>query len=341
MEKTNDNTKNIDYDVASEEVANFIDELIVNRLIEKIEQQKESVDNTANKLSQQIERSVSGIEEDLKGGNQKAGKLLKLLMENPVDTDVLDCEEEYLQFDLVKHSTWEKQQIAALIQRPEFNCNPIFERIASECNRIKGDIIKEIAERLIAESLGQKDKTQEIIKVLLNQKKGDSEIQSDEYYSFDIVDKVNYLEKRIDEIAVNLSILGKLLNTTKDEQSLFKEKMLSILIRDDNDNVPNYFNEMCESIKQRINTSDSDLEIKISAVEQTQLNCQKAISELESKCDNSNENIQTKIENILAKLEELSRYENETLRKTKKKIYIFGGVIIIIQIISILLPYFI
>jgi len=339
MAKTNENhAKNMDYNIAAEEVVNFIDDLIVNRLSEKIEQQKISTDSTTKKLST-IEGTIDGISEASEQGNKNVKYILKLLLKDTNDSAVLDTE-EYMRFDLVEHSKWEKKQIEALIQRPEFNCNQIYDRIVSECNRIKGDIIKELAERLIAENLGQKEKTQEIINVLLNQEKGTANIQSDEYYYFDIVDKVNYLEKKLDEIATSVTAINNILDSTKNEQALLKDKMLSILIRNDNDTVPDFFDEVSKSIKQDVNCIGSNLQTSISSVEQIQSDCKEKITNLLNECDKNNEKLQTEIQNVFSGLEELVKNGDETVKKVERKIYIVGGIIVTIQILSMVIPFF-
>lgn len=337
MAKANDDNKS-EYDIASEEIANFIDEIIVNKLIKKMEEQSKTTKEANGKLVS-IDESITETIENSKSAKDKANFILKLLMENPEDTDIFDYEKEYEEFDLVKHSTWEREQIECLINRPEFDANPIFERITKESNRVKREIVKEVVERLIAENLSQKEKTQEIIRILVGQEKKADEIQSEEYYHFDIVDKINSNEKKVEEISKKVITVDGTVNSIKQEQIAAKDQILGVLVNETGDTIPNYLDriiEKVETVLEKINDGNKEL---LNSIEKDIKECQDSIVSFTNRYDNEYRNMQVQINNILLGFETLEENRNKSIKGLLKKIYICGGIIIFIQIMSIIVSF--
>lgn len=304
MEKVNDEVVyDIDSDVASEEITNFIDELIVKRLVEKIEQQKASADSTLGKLSE-IESSIEEIKGDSNKGNRNTQVLLKLLFDDPYDLEeVVDCEEQYTKFDLVKHSSWEKEQI----------------------------------EKIINESFSQKIKTQEILRILLNQKKEDKDFQSDEYYCFDIVEKINLLENRISNLAEYMTGLKSLMNSADDKQKAIEERVVGILIKNENDTVPEYFEKSGNSIKRLVKDLEKHIKSEINVINVSMTECQRVLSVIIDNCTQH----QQQIQDIKNKSDEVEQVQSKRITDVRNKVFLMGGFIIAIQIISIILSFFV
>lgn len=335
MANANDD-KMREYDVASEEIENFIDETIVNKIIEKMEEQSKTTKEANGKLVS-IDESIAKTNDNSKIAKDKAQFILKLLMRNPEDKDIFDYEKEYEEFDLVKHSTWEREQIECLIKRPEFNADPIFERITKENNRVKREIVKEVVDRLIAENLSQKEKTQEIIKILIDQDKEEDEIQSEEYYHFDVVDKINFNEKKVEEISKKVLTVGDTVNSIKQEQIAAKDQILGVLINETGDTIPNYFDRIKEKVEtdlEKINGSNKEL---LNSIEKDIKECQDSIVSFTNRYDIEYSNMQVQINNILLGFETIEENRNKSIKGLLKKIYICGGIIIFIQFVSIII----
>lgn len=337
MEKANDEKKR-EYDVASEEIANFIDEIIVNKLIKKMEEQSKTTKEANGKLVT-IDQSLSEAIDNSKIAKDKVNSILKLLLKDPMDTEILDCEEEYEDFDLVKHSTWERERIECLINRPEFNVNPIFERITNESNRVKSEIVTEVVERLVTENLSQKEKTQEIIKILINQDKKKEDIQSDKYYHFDIVDNMNLTGKNIEVILEKILAVDSTVSMINQEQVSMKNQLLGVLIKEEGDTIPRYFDNVTNKIETDLKEERDENRKLCNSIEKKIKEYHELLLDFSLKYDNNNDNIQGQLNGVLSKLEKFEEDRKNCIKEAAKKLYIFGGIIIFFQILSIVLSF--
>lgn len=310
-----------DYDMAKEEIVNFIDNLIVDKIVNG---QKEPINNIEVQLKKKLKEVQSVLDEGSEVNNGAWENLWKLLLKDSKDLDILD-DDPYIDFDIAEHSEQVEKELAKLVNREIYDSKLLFNQITNENDRIKNEIIKVILEKLSTESSNQQDKVHRITKILLNQEKNDAAFSADEYLKFDIVEKTNALDRNIHKLI--------------EHEKTFEEKITKILVKKDGETQPEYFESIEKEIKTCLENKKTELAVILNRIEEETVEESKVIRKRLDECESKSDRIAEDIKNLSEWLDDSHNNASVKVTSVEKQMKIMGVIVIIIQIMTMIVAY--
>ena len=315
--------KMTDYDMAKEEIVNFIDNLIVNKISEKIMEEVKKREKSITEIKEDL-KTLSSTSKDIEDQTKKSDSILNLLLKDSKDLDILD-DDPYIDFDIAEHSEQVEKELAKLVNREIYDSKLLFNQITNENDRIKNELIKVILEKLSTESSNQQDKVHRITKILLNQEKNDAAFSADEYLKFDIVEKTNALDRNIHNLI--------------EHEKTFEEKITKILVKKDGETQPEYFESIEKEIKSCLENKKTELAVILNRIEEETVEESKVIRKRLDECESKSDRIAEDIKNLSEWLDDSHNNASVKVTSVEKQMKIMGVIVIIIQIMTMIVAY--